>query len=174
MREVFDLLARIQKRKKLDLILIGGWALQAHHYARNTVDVDCMTALENDVPLGEELTRAGFECFEEKTAFRRFRHRLDPLMVLDVMRVNAETFAKMWGASQPHELDGVPLRVPSLPHLIALKLHASRNEHRMEKDLGDIRALLAANPGKVSREQFDELCDKFGTPELAERLRGLP
>lgn len=154
-------------------MLIGGWALQAHHHARNTVDVDCMTALGNDVLLGEELERAGFECFEEKTAFRRFRHRLDPLMVLDVMRVNAETFAKMWDSSQPYVLDGVPLRVPSLPHLIALKLHAARNEHRVEKDLADVRALVAANPGKVSREELGELCNKFGTEDIAERLRGL-
>lgn len=173
MREVFDLLARIQKRRSLNLMLIGGWALQAHHYSRNTVDVDCLTAVENDGPLGEELARAGFECFEEKPAFRRFRHRLDSLMVLDVMRVNASTFDKMWQASQSFMLDGIPLRVPALSHLIALKLHAAQNEHRTDKDMGDIRALLLANPGKVSHEELAQLCEQFGTPELAARLAGI-
>jgi predicted nucleotidyltransferase len=170
MREVFDLLARVQRKRGLNLILIGGWALQAHHYSRNTLDVDCLTALEHEGPLSEELERAGFVCFEEKPAFRRFRHRLDELMVLDVMRVNADTFAKMWEASEPFRVDGVDLRVPALTHLIALKLHAAQNEHRTEKDLGDIHALLAVNPGKVSREVLAQLCDKFGTAALAARL----
>ena len=170
MREVFDVLARIQKRRDIDLILIGGWALQAHGYARNTVDVDCLTAVENDAPIGEELARSGFECFEEKTSFRRFRHPLDPLMILDVMRVNATTFEKMWAGSEPFEIHGIKLRVPALGHLIALKLHASRNEHRTEKDMGDVKELLTLNPGKVSREELKQLCEQFGTPELAIRL----
>lgn len=170
MREVFDLLRRIQKRRQLPLLLIGGWAVQAHGHARNTMDVDCLTAVEHDAAIGEELERAGFECFEEKTSFRRFRHRLDPLLVLDVMRVNAATFEKMRIAAVVHVVEGVELEVPSLPHLLALKLHAAQNEHRTEKDLGDVIGLLRVNPGKIQAAELRELCDKYGTPELAVRL----
>lgn len=170
MREVFDLLLRIQKRRQLPLLLIGGWAVQAHGYARNTMDVDCLTAIENDPAMAEELGRAGFECFEEKPSFRRFRHRLDPLLVLDVMRVNASTFEKMWAGSGSYSLSGVELRVPALAHLIALKLHAAQNEHRTEKDMGDVLALLRANPGEISAAELRKLCDQFGTPALAQCL----
>jgi hypothetical protein len=45
MRAVFDLLLRIQATSGLRFLLIGGWALQAYGYARQTVDVDCMTML---------------------------------------------------------------------------------------------------------------------------------
>ena len=171
MREVFDLLFRVQRRAGLDLIVIGGWAVQAHGYSRNTVDVDCMTAVENDVPLGAELIKAGFECFEEKPAFRRFRHKLDSLMVLDVMRVNADTFRKMWESSQTIDLSGISLRIPSLAHLIALKLHAAQNEHRTQKDMADIVQLLTANPGKIASADLRQLCDRFGTPALAAQLQ---
>jgi hypothetical protein len=170
MREVFDLLQRIQKRRQLPLLLIGGWAVQAHGYARNTMDVDCLTAIENDPAMADELGKAGFECFEEKPSFRRFRHRLDPLLVLDVMRVNASTFEKMWAGSGSYSLSGVELRVPALAHLLALKLHAAQNEHRTEKDMGDVLALLRANPGEISAAELQKLCDQFGTPALAERL----
>lgn len=170
MREVFDLLLRIQKRRSLPLILIGGWAVQAHGYARNTLDVDCLTAIENDAAVAEELGRAGFECFEEKPAFRRFRHRIDPMLVLDVMRVNASTFEKMWSAAESYSMAGVDLRVPALAHLIALKLHAAQNEHRTEKDMGDVTELLRINPGKVPPDELRKLCAQFGTPALAKRL----
>ena len=45
MREVFDLLQRVRQRLNGGLLIIGGWALQAHGYARHTADVDCMVAV---------------------------------------------------------------------------------------------------------------------------------
>jgi len=170
MREIFDLLLRIQNRSGIQLLLIGGWALQAHGYSRQTLDVDCMTAADNDVLVGEDLAKAGFECFDEMSAFRRFRHRVDPFLVLDVMRVNAGTFAKMWDKSEAFAIGGVTLRVPSLPHLIALKLHAAKNAHRTAKDMEDVVQLLSVNPGKISPAELRELCGEFGAPEQVHRL----
>lgn len=170
MREVFDLLARIQRRCDLKLIIIGGWAVQAHGYSRNTVDVDRLIAVENDAALESELKKAGFICFEEKTSFRRFNHRLDSLMVLDVMRVNAATFTKMWDASEPFDVSGITLRVPALAHLLALKLHAAQNEHRGQKDMIDIIELLTANPGVLQAGELLKLCNQFGTPQHAAQL----
>jgi hypothetical protein len=46
MREVFDLLRRVRRKRSVPLLLIGGWAVQAYGYARNTVDVDCLVALK--------------------------------------------------------------------------------------------------------------------------------
>ena len=154
----------------MPLLLIGGWAVQAHGYARNTMDVDRLTAIENDPAMADELGKAGFECLEEKPSLRRFRHRIDPLLVLDVMRVNASTFEKMWAGSGSYFLNGVELHVPALVHLLALKLHAAENEHRTEKDMGDVIALLRANPGEISAAELQKLCDQFGTPALAVRL----
>lgn len=86
------------------------------------------------------------------------------------MRVNSTTFDKMWAAAEEYSLSGIELKVPALAHLLALKLSAAQNEHRTEKDLGDVIALLRANPGKVSPAELRKLCDQFGTPALAVRL----
>ncbi len=120
--------------------------------------------------MADELSKAGFECFEEKPSFRRFRHRIDPILVLDVMRGNASTFEKMWAGSEVYTLSNIELRVPALGHMLALKLHAAQNEHRTEKGMGDVIALLRANPGEISAAELQKLCDQFGTPALAVRL----
>ncbi|HRK15604.1 MAG TPA: nucleotidyl transferase AbiEii/AbiGii toxin family protein [Prosthecobacter sp.] len=91
-------------------------------------------------------------------------------MILDVMRVNAATFEKMRALSESYTVSGIEFRVPSLAHLIALKLHAARNEHRAQKDLTDVRELLRANPGKVAPDELRQLCRQFGTPQLAAQL----
>jgi len=170
MRDILDLLFRIQQRRKIDLLIIGAYALQAHRYSRATNDVDCMTAVTDDAVITEELTQAGFECFEELPSFRRFRHRREHLMVLDVMRVDANTFAKLKSGAIPLDVYGLKLLAPGLSHLIALKMHAARHEHRIDKDTGDIVELLLANPGAVSPLELRQLCDQFGSPELARRL----
>jgi hypothetical protein len=36
MRDILDLLFRIQQRRKIDLLIIGAWALQVHGYSRIT------------------------------------------------------------------------------------------------------------------------------------------
>lgn len=77
----------------------------------------------------------------------------------------------LFTSSESATVSGVELRVPALAHLIALKLHAAQNEHRVEKDLADIFALLRGNPGEIPAAELRMLCDQFGTPELAERLR---
>jgi predicted nucleotidyltransferase len=92
------------------------------------------------------------------------------MLILDVMRVNAATFEKMWAGAESVELGGIELKIPALAHLLALKLHAAQNEHRVEKDLGDVLELLRANPGKVPPDDLRKLCDQYGTPALAEKL----
>jgi predicted nucleotidyltransferase len=48
-------------------------------------------------------------------------------------------------------VDGVDLRVPSLSHLVALKLYTvTNNAERSTKDLADIAELLRANSDAVS------------------------
>jgi hypothetical protein len=171
MRDVLDLLFRLQRELGVRLLIIGGWALQAHGYARNTVDVDCMVSAADDQTVADRLRRVGFECFDEQVAFRRFKHNVDPFLVVDVMRVSAETFEKMWNASVLFQVAGLELHVPSLLHLIALKLHAATNEHRAGKDLEDIRQLLAANPGALSSADLETLCNRFGTLEHLNSLK---
>ena len=85
--------------------------------------------------------------------------------------VDASTFEKLFAASIPLPGDE-KLLVPSLPHLIALKLHAIRsNPPRESRDLNDIVELMRANPGAITAHELAALCAQFSTPEIAARLQ---
>ena len=125
---------------------------------------------EHEAAVIQELARVGFEEYVSQPPFRRFRHRLEQLLMVDVMCVNSSTFAKMESAAQMFNVMGQDLPVPSLGHLIALKLHAAKNELRTQKDLSDINELLRVNPGKLSAADLKKLCDQFGTPTIEQQL----
>jgi len=67
---------------------------------------------------------------------------------------------------------GTETRVPALLHLMALKLHAAKDAapHRRYKDLIDIFYLVDANKVDVLGEQFREMCERYGTPDLYEEI----
>jgi len=86
--------------------------------------------------------------------------------------VNETTWAKMWAARQAATLFSLPVNVPALPHLIALKLHAiQQNPARLLKDGDDISQLLTANPGTVSADEMKSLCERYAPPGFFETIR---
>ncbi len=165
MRPIFELLNRIRCEQSLQFLLIGGWALQAYGYARQTLDVDCLCAMEDSESFGRSLTEAGFERFDRVGAFHRFRHRLNPFLVIDLMLTEASTFTNLWRPAKEFEIDGKSIKVPTFEHLIALKLHAAKNEGRSKRDLEDISALLILNPTALSPSVLLDLCHRYGPEE---------
>jgi len=55
--------------------------------------------------------------------------------------------------------------VPSLDHLLALKLHALKQKlpHRTSKDAEDVEMLIKRNGLDISRSHYEELFLKYGT-----------
>jgi hypothetical protein len=90
---------------------------------------------------------------------------------VDVMLVNEETYDKLRRDSQEWRTDASVWRVPSLPHLIALKLHSMKNNpDRFGRDLPDIHNLLQENPRALTRAALQELCAQFGPPGILAEL----
>ncbi len=145
-RAIFELLNRIRCEQSLQFLLIGGWALQAYGYARQTLDVDCLCAMKDSESFGRSLTEAGFERFDRVGAFQRFRHRLNPFLVIDLMLVDGPTFTNLWSPAEEFQIDETSIKVPTFEHLIALKLHAAKKEGRSKRDLEDIAARPRPNP----------------------------
>ena len=63
---------------------------------------------------------------------------------------------------------GEKLIIPSLDHLIALKLHAIKHNqrNRIWKDLPDIIRLIQMNNIDCKNEAFKEICLKYGNHEI--------
>jgi predicted nucleotidyltransferase len=170
MQALFDLLGRFSQ----PLLIVGGHALAAHGVARQTVDVDCLVAVENRKTFDAHLCGGGFVRLSETDNFARYSHPSDLVPDVDVLFVDASTFDKLNANGVPLQRGSVKLQAPALPHLIALKLHAIRNNPAREAgDLGDIARLLRANPDVVSQSELAMLCAQFGSLEVAAKLQSL-
>ena len=170
MQVLFDLLGRFSH----PLLVIGGHALAAHGVARQTVDVDCLIAVENRQLLDAHLCGGGFKQTGETENFARYSHPSDLVPDVDVLFVDASTFDKLHVGVIPLQRGQAILQAPALPHLIALKLHAIRNNPAREAgDLGDIARLLNANPGAISANELAALCTQFGPPGIDAKLQAL-
>lgn len=155
------------------VLLIGANALQAFGYTRATMDVDCMIAAESSERLKEMLCANGFQWAGSMSAFHEFWPGGDPLKPpIHAMRVDAATFEKMWSRSIATELSGIPLRVPCMAHLLALKLFAARqNPKRHHKDMRDVGILLELNPGKVGRKDLQQICERYASDRSIMELK---
>ena len=92
---------------------------------------------------------------------------------LDLMLVNDETFQKMAAQSKVTHFDEMAAHIPSLEHLIALKLHALKQElrHRHILDFDDVMNLVLKNGINVEESHWRDIFEKHGTLDLYERIR---
>ena len=156
------------RSRGLHFVVIGGWALEAHGYARQTADVDCLIAESALSEFDDLLLHSGFSALARTENFRRYRHA--ELGYLDLLIVDLATFEKLCSDAQPFEIGNAALRAPSLRNLIALKLHAAKNDAAREwRELADIEQL--ARRCRVPAEEMKNLCQQFGGPEFWNKLR---
>lgn len=168
----FETLDREARARQLPFLVIGGFAVVVHGYARTTGDLDLLvgkTAREAWLDLAGAL---GYTLFHDGGTFLQLSAPSGTFWPLDLMLVGEATFAGMMAESQEAPLGSVVLRVPSLRHLLALKCHALKTTpaHRVLKDLQDVTTLVDANRLDVRDEQFKQLVLKYGHAELYERL----
>ena len=165
---VHDGLAAAEKQ----VMLIGAYALQAYDVVRQTMDLDCLVVNEDEGVLATVLRDAGYVEKQRTEAFVRYSHPSIWFMDVDVMIVDRGTFDKMYAQSCDRDVQSRGVRVPCLLHLVALKLHAMKNNPKRElKDMGDIVELLRAHPGTVSDEDLKEVCKRYGPPGMRDKLK---
>ncbi|MBK8093559.1 MAG: nucleotidyl transferase AbiEii/AbiGii toxin family protein [Verrucomicrobiaceae bacterium] len=167
MQSLTEFLMRAERRGELRLLLIGGRSLEAHGLVRFTKDVDFLVATQDIPVMSDLLTRIGYSKFAETAVFSRWKHSSMMADDVDVMYVSPETFEKLLMDSKIFEIGTVSLRVPSIPSLIALKLHAMKsNGERLEKDGRDVAELLRLNPGVLDKTDLEALFTKYGCQQL--------
>ncbi|MFA5027487.1 MAG: nucleotidyl transferase AbiEii/AbiGii toxin family protein [Candidatus Methylomirabilota bacterium] len=171
MLRVLELLAKISQATGVSALLIGGQALQAYGVIRQTLDVDLLVAEGDADVLEEALRRAGYGVLVRSDIFGRYRHASPALPDVDVLYVDGHTAERMLQRSAEHHAAAAPYRVPALPHLVALKLHAIRNNPAREpRDFADIVELLRTNAGTVGRDELQALCAAHGPEGIWQRL----
>lgn len=154
------------------LLVIGGNAMIGYGSQRLTQDCDCAVLVEDERLIATALAPLGYLFKERFDSFARYAHLGAQRPVVDVMLLNAATFDKLRASSREITLIGVTLRAPMPMHLVALKLHAlKQNPSRLGKDWDDIRFLLDEHRAEWTREELSELATQYASDEFAALLR---
>ena len=155
----------------LRFLVIGGYAVGAHGHTRSTFDVDFLVRRADREAWISRLAAAGLSLFAETRAFAQFTQSQGG-DGLDLMFVDESTFDEFWNASELRDFDRVQMRLPSLDHLLALKLHALKQglAHRTSKDAEDVQMLVRRNHLNIKDPHYKELFLKYGTREIYETI----
>lgn len=162
---VFKLVSSEFNQAGVPFLLVGGFAVNAHQVSRSTRDIDFLIAEEDYpkvLPLREDVCA---------------RLKSDELFFIDVdiLFVDRETLDEMLKEAKEVAVRGEKFKVPSLGHLIAMKLHALKNSEgeREYKDLLDIMELIHKNRVDIDSDKFRDLFLKYGTEELYLKIKEL-
>lgn len=154
------------------LLLIGGNAMIGYGSERLTQDCDCAVVVEDEQLLAETLLPYGYFFKERFSSFSRYTHLGNRRPVVDVMLLNRETFDKLWATSREVRMVGHRLRIPKPLHLVALKLHALKQDpKRAWKDLEDICFLLERDRSDWTREELSDLAGRYASDDVCGILR---
>ena len=167
--DLIDFIRIGNQEPPLRFLIIGGYAVGAHGHTRATFDVDFLVRRDDHDLWFTRITSAGLKLFGETKAFAQFTQP-EGGDGMDLMFVDDPTFEQMWQASGEREFGGSRARIPSLDHLLALKLHALKQAppHRTSKDAQDVEILVRRNGLNLSEPRYEQLFVKYGNREIYE------
>lgn len=127
----------------VDYLLVGGWAVALHGYARTTGDLDIWICVDAENArrvyralgeFGAPLAGMSAEDFEEDGMI--FQIGVAPCRIDIINRISGVEYSEAVRRAKESESGGVPFRMISLEDLIANKKASAR-----PKDLLDVRQL---------------------------------
>ncbi|MCX5751707.1 MAG: nucleotidyl transferase AbiEii/AbiGii toxin family protein [Candidatus Saganbacteria bacterium] len=166
---IFHLISTISKKEGISCVIIGGFAINFYKVTRATADVDFLITKEDFNKILVFLEKAGYkEDYTQKVFTRLKSSDRASLMDVDFMFVDKETLDGIVKEGKEVSIAGQKFMVPSLNHLIALKLHSLKHnlKIRENKDLPDIIDLIRINKINFKGKEFKALCLKYGTEEI--------
>ena len=169
---VFHLVADVFTQKGVTAVLIGGFAVNHYKVTRQTADVDFLVTKDDFERIAGLLEREGFKKDYAQEVFARLTGSGQYLLDIDFMFVDKDTLDKIMKDAERVSIAGNDFIVPSVYHLIALKLHAIKYNPKIReyKDLADIIELVRANKLAVGDDEFKQLCLKYGTQDLYDKI----
>jgi len=153
-------------------LVIGGYAVNNYGYSRLTVDLDVLINKDHREFWKQLILKNGYTVYCERDSFLQFTPEAKEQVPVDFMLVNERTFSRMYGEAVDGLLGGASVKFPSLPHLIALKLHVIKQAlpHRELRDLDDVLQLVQRNKVDTGTEEFKQLCEKHGNSTIYEAI----
>ena len=171
-RSVFHLISNITKEEGVPCVLIGGFAANYYRVSRQTGDIDLLMTKENYNKVSKAFRDAGYKEVNNSDAFVNLESNQLSLMKVDCVLVGEDTLKRILNESQELMIAKQKFLVPSLLHLIALKLHAMKNNFKFcfVKYFPDVVNLIKINNVDVKGGKFKEMCLKYGTEDIYKRI----
>lgn len=169
--ELADFIHLGDREPRLRFLVIGGWAVGAHGHTRPTFDVDfCVRRADHEAWL-MKAESAGLKLYRESGSFIQFTQP-DGGDGFDLMYANETTFDGLWKDSVPVDFNGAAARVPSLDHLLAMKLHVLKLAlpHRTAKDAEDVELLARHNQLDLTQPHYEQLFLKHANREIYDTI----
>lgn len=174
--QILQHLSRIMQQEQVQALLVGGWSLGAYGVNRQTIDIDFVVLERDLLRMEARLSPLGYEEVFRNSLFAKLRATDGTGPDIDFLFVTEETLARLGDDSVRTDIGKATFHVPSLRHLIGMKLHALAHGRsaRGTKDLADIEALARANAVDVCSQEFRELCLRYATADIHEEIRSHP
>jgi hypothetical protein len=119
----------------------------------------------------QELLIVGYTVCNRQEAFVQFRGGKQGLRDIDFLIGDRQTVETLIRMGKAVTIAGEEFIVPSLQHLIAMKLHSiAGNKMRELKDFPDVVQLISANGICPKDENIRTLFEKNGLMELYQKL----
>lgn len=169
MSDIFAEVGEAAKREGLRVLVIGGHAVNAYGYVRTTLDADFLVCLDDFAAWRKAFESLGYRCQEQTEAFAKLRppETEPPSLPVDVMLVSRDTFLKLSDGERELEFGPTRLNVPQPLYLIALKLHAMKNDQRrrLGKDLPDILQIIQLCEIDPAGIDFRRIVDRYANQQ---------
>jgi hypothetical protein len=154
----------------LEFLLVGGHAVWAFGFQRNTDDIDFLVRKDQVSQWIELLLARGYRVFELNNNFVQLSPPpSEP--AFDLLIADNSTWQTLHATRVEHPSVGPGVASPSPLHLIAMKLHAFKNSPRWRsKDWIDIGELIRRCKIDVHSAEFRDIVVRYAGRETYERL----
>ncbi len=124
-------------------VLAGGLAMQAHGLSRTTQALDLVVDAAAQSDLLAFMESLGYSTLHASAGFSNHLHADSSFGRVDFIHVDRETADQIFPAAATLAWEGRSLPVTSAEHLIAMKVHAMKNDpSRTFGELADIQHLM--------------------------------
>ena len=142
--KVLGTLASFFGREGYRYAAIGAFGLHAYDLAQATLDLDLATESAAQPKLVAFLESLGYETLYRSAGYSNHVHALADLGRLDFVYVDSETGRLLFRGGATLQLGEHRVPVPRPEHLIAMKVHAMKNDpSRTLREMADIQFLLS-------------------------------
>lgn len=171
-KDIFHLLKDIFDKNNITPVLIGGLAISKYSAARQTVDIDFLIIEEDYKKVLQLLVEEGYHEHGKSDVCAKVITDGSYIFDIDFVFVDKETIVKIINDGVERNLSGLSFLIPSLENMVALKLHAIKNNpnKREFKDLPDIINMIRENDVDISSEKFRNLCLKYGNEMIYKKI----